>query len=333
MLPGNNQPTREWYVEQPSWITNSEESWLEGGIGVPGDSGTPVIDSDDNSLYGQIWGRNKYWGSGPRVAYFTAMSDIADDIQARCPELKSVLDIPQRSSRERAIGCELYCPKCAFPETNVTPYSSSDESGEMSIMSISSVNASNNEFSNSPNIRALENISSEGNPPDLQLSDIIQSDSDELMSIDSEDASKSFSPIDQDEFEELLDLLPPTSEEEVALQMALGPYQFYDNLDGDFAFNDETLSIDEDDNQEDDVPGRSSAHKKKLHHSVPHEKFPDSWVMVRAKPKGATKGSSKLASKRMMLPRKEKRSLLDSLMKAAEVSGTSEKSRMPANTP
>jgi hypothetical protein len=54
------KPTREWYVEQPDWITDSEESWLEGGIGVPGDSGAPVIDSDNNSLYGQIWGRNKY---------------------------------------------------------------------------------------------------------------------------------------------------------------------------------------------------------------------------------------------------------------------------------
>jgi hypothetical protein len=308
--------TREWYVEQPSWITDSEESWIEAGIGVPGDSGAPVIDSDNNSLYGQIWGRNKYWGPGPRVAYFTPMSDISDDIQEKCPELKSALDLPQCSSRERTILSELYCPECAHPEDNVTPHSSGDGSDEMSIMSISS---DNDGSIDSANINELGNDSTDRNPPDLQPSDMIQSDSDELMSMDSGDAYRSFSPIDQEEFDELLDLLP-ASEDEVALQMALDPYLFYDNLNHNLGVNDETLSIDEDDTLEDDFPGRSFAHKKKVQYSVPREKFLGSWVMVHAKPKYAAKGPSKLASVRMMLPRKEERSLFDSVMKTAKAS-------------
>lgn len=269
------KPTREWYVEQPNWMADSEESWLEGGIGVPGDSGAPVVDSDNNSLYGQIWGRNKYWGSGPRIAYFTAMSDISKDIQERCPQLKSPLALPQFSSRERTILTELYCPECAYLEGNATSHSTGDVSEEMSLMSISSPSEFNSLLD--------EHNSTDRNPPDLQRSDVIPSDNDELISTDSGDASHSFSPIDQDEFEELLDLLPPATNDEHALEMALDPYQYYNNLDTDFGVNDETLSIDEDDNDgDDDIPTRSFARKKKLRYSVPREKFSGSWVMVRA---------------------------------------------------
>jgi hypothetical protein len=40
------------FIEKPTYV--SEEEWLESGIGLPGDSGAPVIDCEDKSLYGQI---------------------------------------------------------------------------------------------------------------------------------------------------------------------------------------------------------------------------------------------------------------------------------------
>jgi hypothetical protein len=52
---------------------------------------------------------------------------------------------------------ELYCPECAYSEGNVILYLSSDRSKEISIISISSTNASNNEFDNALNTSALEN--------------------------------------------------------------------------------------------------------------------------------------------------------------------------------
>lgn len=323
------KPTREWYIEQSSWIAGSEESWLESGIGIPGDSGAPVIDSDNNSLYGQIWGRNKYWGPGPRVAYFTAMADISDDIQAKYPELKSALELPQCSSRKRTLDSELYCRECAYPEENATQHSNGDGSDEVSVMSISSASEYNSLFDSSPNLNALESTSADGHPPDLQLSDMIQSDSDELMSTDSGNAHLSFSPIDQEEFEDILELLPPTNAEH-ALEMALDPYQFYNNSDHEFGVNDETLSIDEEGMDEDNT-GRSSAHRKNLHYNVPREKLPGSWVMVRSKPKDTTKNLSKVASRRTILPRKETPSLLRSLVRTTEASGRS-KSRTHTNT-
>lgn len=277
------KPTREWYVEQPKWIADSEESWLEGGIGVPGDSGAPVIDSHNNSLYGQIWGRNKYWGSGPRIAYFTAMSDISIDIQEKCPQLKSPLELPQFSSQDRTILTELYCPECVYPEDNATQPSIGDVSEEMSLMSLSSPSESYSLFE--------ECMSTNMDLPDLQRSDFVLSDNDVLISTDSGDASNSFSLMDQDEFEELLDLLPPATDGQHAPEMELDPYQYYSNMganfadnNANFAVNNETLSISGDDSDSDDnIPTRSFAHRKSLRYSVPREKFSGSWVMVHAR--------------------------------------------------
>jgi len=304
------KPTREWFVEQPSWITDSEDSWLEGGIGVPGDSGAPVIDSDDKTLYGQIWGRNKYWGPGPRVAYFTAMADISEDIQAKCPELQTALELPQHISRKRDIRNELYCPKCANPEENDTPQSSSDA---MSIMSISSASEFNSPFDPSPNINPLE---VDENPPDLQLSDVMQSDSGDFMSIDSADAQTSLPPIDDEELEELMDVLPPALRAEAEL-MRFDLDQFDGHSEYELGGYDETLLIDD----EDDIPARSFATKKTLRSVISHEHLPDSWVMVQAKQTEMVIRPSKLPTKR---PRKEAYSASNSLVRTSEVSGIKE---------
>lgn len=80
---GTGKATREWFVEEP-FPYDDENEWIRGGIGVEGDSGAAIIDSDANALVGQLWGRNKYWGPGPRITFFTPISDIFDDIQEKC---------------------------------------------------------------------------------------------------------------------------------------------------------------------------------------------------------------------------------------------------------
>ncbi|KAI1123329.1 hypothetical protein F5Y10DRAFT_55267 [Nemania abortiva] len=80
---GTGKATREWFIEEPFPYDNENE-WIRGGIGVEGDSGAAIVDSDTNALVGQLWGRNKYWGPGPRMTFFTPISDIFDDIQEKC---------------------------------------------------------------------------------------------------------------------------------------------------------------------------------------------------------------------------------------------------------
>ncbi|KAI0108827.1 hypothetical protein F4776DRAFT_667966 [Hypoxylon sp. NC0597] len=84
----NGTKTRNWSIESTDTQV-PDEAWNRGGMGVPGDSGAPVIDKDTNCLLGQIWGRNKYKTSphDRPLTYFTAMSDIYDDIRERMPDL------------------------------------------------------------------------------------------------------------------------------------------------------------------------------------------------------------------------------------------------------
>ncbi|KAI0141875.1 hypothetical protein GGR57DRAFT_395432 [Xylariaceae sp. FL1272] len=79
---GTGKATREWYIEEPFPYDNENE-WIRGGIGVEGDSGAAIVDSDTNTLIGQLWGRNRYHGPGPRRTYFTPIIDIFDDIQEK----------------------------------------------------------------------------------------------------------------------------------------------------------------------------------------------------------------------------------------------------------
>lgn len=104
---GTEKATREWYIEEP-YASDNEEAWIRGGIGVHGDSGAAVIDSETKSLVGQIWGRNKYWGPGPRHAFFTPIADIFDDIQEKCGQ-QSRPQLPQ--DREEG-DCYPVLPPC-----------------------------------------------------------------------------------------------------------------------------------------------------------------------------------------------------------------------------
>ncbi|KAL7619365.1 hypothetical protein AAE478_009902 [Parahypoxylon ruwenzoriense] len=83
----NGVKTRNWCIES-TCTQLPDEVWNLGGMGMPGDSGAPVIDQTTHSLVGQIWGRNKYKVENPQkppLTFFTAMSDIYDDIQEQMP--------------------------------------------------------------------------------------------------------------------------------------------------------------------------------------------------------------------------------------------------------
>lgn len=97
---GTGKATREWFVEEPPPPWDDEEAWIRGGVGVEGDSGAAIVDAQTHCLVGQLWGRNKYWGPGPRVAFFTPVA-VFDDIQEKC-SLQNRPQLPQhRDDAER----------------------------------------------------------------------------------------------------------------------------------------------------------------------------------------------------------------------------------------
>ncbi|KAM0820258.1 hypothetical protein AB5N19_06077 [Seiridium cardinale] len=74
--------TRDWAIES---INPPDQIWNLRQMGIEGDSGAGIVDKKTNRLIGQLWGRNCY-DENPNldcITYFTAMSDIYDDIQER----------------------------------------------------------------------------------------------------------------------------------------------------------------------------------------------------------------------------------------------------------
>lgn len=68
--------TLEWCVlKRPE---TGVDDWVEGGIGVDGDSGAIIVDEDTDAIYGMLWGRS---GDGPTtVTLFTPVKEILHDI-------------------------------------------------------------------------------------------------------------------------------------------------------------------------------------------------------------------------------------------------------------
>ncbi|KAF5494874.1 hypothetical protein CGCS363_v009198 [Colletotrichum siamense] len=116
--------TREWFIEDPD---DDEEAWIRGGIGVEGDSGAAVVDADTNALVGQLWGRNKYFGAGPRVTYFTPVSDLFDDIQERCDQ-QGRPQLPQYRDESDCYPVYPSCRQCYDLRTYLDSRRSSRES-------------------------------------------------------------------------------------------------------------------------------------------------------------------------------------------------------------
>ncbi|CAJ2509682.1 Uu.00g147080.m01.CDS01 [Anthostomella pinea] len=127
---GTGKASREWYVEEPE-LSEDEDEWIRGGIGVEGDSGAAIIDSETNALIGQLWGRSKYFGPGPRHTFFTPISDIFDDIQERCGQ-QSRPQLPQY--RDEADRWPTYpiCRQCF----DLREYLDSRRSSRESLMSM-----------------------------------------------------------------------------------------------------------------------------------------------------------------------------------------------------
>lgn len=68
--------TIEWGVLKRA--NANADLWVEGGIGVDGDSGASIVDADDG-VYGMLWGR--IGEEALTITLFTAMEDIFSDIR------------------------------------------------------------------------------------------------------------------------------------------------------------------------------------------------------------------------------------------------------------
>ncbi|KAG0652871.1 hypothetical protein D0Z07_0396 [Hyphodiscus hymeniophilus] len=71
--------TEEWCVIKRHETPLDE--WIEGGIGVAGDSGALIVDEETNGVYGMLWGRTG--GDSTTQTIFTPMKDLLRDIKAR----------------------------------------------------------------------------------------------------------------------------------------------------------------------------------------------------------------------------------------------------------
>ncbi|KAI2603293.1 uncharacterized protein GGS25DRAFT_87496 [Hypoxylon fragiforme] len=107
---GTGKASREWYIEEPEPYDN-EEGWISGGIGVEGDSGGAIIELESNALIGQLWGRNKYYGPGPRHTFFTPIFDIFDDIQEKCSQDRRP-QLPQHRDEADRFPVYPICRQC-----------------------------------------------------------------------------------------------------------------------------------------------------------------------------------------------------------------------------
>ena len=123
---GTGRATREWFIEEPEPYDN-EEGWIRGGIGVEGDSGAAIVDAVTNGLVGTLWGRNKYFGSGPRHTFFTPISDIFDDIQEKCGE-QTRPHLPQYREEGERYAVYPACRPCFDLRTYLDSRRSSRES-------------------------------------------------------------------------------------------------------------------------------------------------------------------------------------------------------------
>ncbi|XDG09155.1 hypothetical protein ABKA04_008770 [Annulohypoxylon sp. FPYF3050] len=120
---GTGVMTREWAIRhdtEENYEQQAYDDFVKGGAGLPGDSGAPIIDTDNQKYYGLLWGRNEYSDSDiiddadrvqgtahiPRISYFTTYHDLRDDIKEKMgsqqhPKLPNITehrnDLPRRS--------------------------------------------------------------------------------------------------------------------------------------------------------------------------------------------------------------------------------------------
>ncbi|KAI2465359.1 hypothetical protein F4781DRAFT_424856 [Annulohypoxylon bovei var. microspora] len=127
---GTGKASREWYIEEP-YPYDNDNSWISGGIGVEGDSGAAIIDCETNSIVGQLWGRNNYYGPGPRYTFFTPIFDIFDDIQEKCGQERRP-QLPRHRNEEDMWSVYPVCRQCF----DLREYLESRRSSRESLMSM-----------------------------------------------------------------------------------------------------------------------------------------------------------------------------------------------------
>lgn len=130
---GTGKLTREWFVEEPPG--DNEDEWIRGGIGVEGDSGGVIVDTETNCLVGQLWGRNQYWGAGIRQTWFTPIADIFDDIQEKCG-LGSRPQLPQHRDEADRYAVYPSCRQCYDLRTYLDTRRSSRASFQSVVMCV-----------------------------------------------------------------------------------------------------------------------------------------------------------------------------------------------------
>jgi hypothetical protein len=149
---GTEKATREWFIEE-AYPYDNEEEWIRGGIGVHGDSGAAVIDAESRCLVGQLWGRNKYWGPGPRHTFFTPIADIFDDIQEKCGQ-QSRPQLPQHRNEGDCYPVEPPCRTCYDMYRNLD----SRRSSRMSLQSMVMAAGGDGEQDGATSIEAVSEL-------------------------------------------------------------------------------------------------------------------------------------------------------------------------------
>jgi hypothetical protein len=71
--------TQEWTVFKDAQASMKE--WIEGGIGVDGDSGAWIIDQNTSAIYGMAWGRHRV--TTRPICLFSPIKDIIEDIKEK----------------------------------------------------------------------------------------------------------------------------------------------------------------------------------------------------------------------------------------------------------
>lgn len=101
--------TREWCVcRDPA---SPIQDWIEGGIGVDGDSGAWIVDRENGNLYGMAWGRDRI-ATDP-ITLFTPIGDIVADIK----EMMGADEVTLPESQEVPMGIKQrqITPKLTVP--------------------------------------------------------------------------------------------------------------------------------------------------------------------------------------------------------------------------
>ena len=121
-----NYVTEEWCV-----IKRSEtplDAWIEGGIGVEGDSGALIVDEETDAVYGMLWGRTG--DSQATATIFTPMTEVLLDIQNKTGKYVRLLEgqkMPRRDVAESSGTTAEAVPLPISPREESAPIFASDE--------------------------------------------------------------------------------------------------------------------------------------------------------------------------------------------------------------